>query len=85
MRDHEPDLALFAGSDGQDAYRLIERQAREALRLGGRIVLEIGSIKTREIFAAWDDVNITNDLAGRACMLTATAGAQTQILHYEIR
>ncbi len=85
VRDHEPDLALFAGEQGMNAYRILESQARQALRPGGRIVLEIGAIETRDIFADWTDLSVTNDLAGRPCMLTAIAGAQTQMLHYEAR
>ena len=76
VRDHEPDLALYAGVEGLDAYRMIERQAREALRPGGRIVVEIGAIETREIFESWQDVSVTNDLAGRPCMLTALWDAE---------
>ena len=71
VRDHEPELALFAGERGLDAYRVLERQAREALKPRGRIVLEIGAIETRDIFAGWTDLSVTNDLAGRPCMLTA--------------
>ncbi len=71
VRDHEPELALYAGQRGMDAYCVIERQAREAVRPGGRIVLEIGAIETAEIFALWREVSVTNDLAGRPCMLTA--------------
>ncbi len=71
VRDHEPELALFAGEDGQAAYRVLEQQARTALKPGGRIVLEIGSLATREIFAAWGDIYVENDLAGRPCLLAA--------------
>ncbi len=71
VRDHEPELALFAGADGQDAYRILERQSRKVLKPKGRIVLEIGSITTREIFADWSAIEIQNDLAGRPCLLTA--------------
>jgi len=71
VRDHEPELALFAGEDGQDAYRILEQQAREALKPNGRIVLEIGNLETREIFANWRDIEIQDDLSGRPCLLTA--------------
>ncbi len=71
VRDHEPELALFAGEDGQDCYRILERQAREVLKPGGRIVLEIGNLATRDIFAGWRDITIHNDLAGRPAMLAA--------------
>ena len=71
VRDHEPDLALFAGDDGLDAYRVLERQARQVLKPGGRIVLEIGALAARDLFAAWNDIEVQNDLAGRPCLLTA--------------
>jgi release factor glutamine methyltransferase len=71
VRDHEPELALFAGHDGHDAYRILEQQAREVLKPNGRIVLEIGAPSTREIFANWRDIEIQNDLSGRPCLLTA--------------
>jgi len=71
VRDHEPELALFAGNDGQDAYRILEAQARQVLKPGGRIVLEIGNLATREIFNHWQEIQIQNDLAGRPCLLTA--------------
>lgn len=72
VRDHEPELALYAGERGMDAYHVIERQARETLKPGGRIVVEIGAIETRDIFDGWADLKVANDLAGRPCMLTAT-------------
>ena len=71
VRDHEPALALFAGADGLDAYRILAQQAKEVLRPGGRIVLEIGSLAARDLFAGWSDIQIQNDLAGRPCLLTA--------------
>lgn len=71
VRDHEPALALFAGADGLDAYRILAQQAKEVLRPGGRIVLEIGSLAVRDLFAGWSDIQIQNDLAGRPCLLTA--------------
>ena len=71
VRDYEPELALFAGVDGLDAYRILAQQAKEVLRPGGRIVLEIGSLTARDLFAGWSDIQIQNDLAGRPCLLTA--------------
>jgi len=71
VRDHEPDLALFAGPDGQDAYRILQSQARQVLKPNGRIVLEIGNLTTREIFQDWQDIQIQNDLSGRPCLLSA--------------
>ncbi len=71
VRDHEPALALFAGPDGLDAYRILASQARDVLKPGARIVLEIGSLSARDLFADWLSLEIRNDLAGRPCLLTA--------------
>ncbi|MFN9429405.1 MAG: peptide chain release factor N(5)-glutamine methyltransferase [Acidobacteriota bacterium] len=71
VRDHEPALALFAGPDGLDAYRILASQARDVLKPGARIVLEIGSLAARDLFADWLSREIRNDLAGRPCLLTA--------------
>ena len=40
---HDPAGALYAGTDGLDAYRTIAQTARRALRPGGKIYLEIGA------------------------------------------
>ncbi|MBM3759278.1 MAG: peptide chain release factor N(5)-glutamine methyltransferase [Acidobacteria bacterium] len=71
VRDHEPDLALFAGDDGQDAYRILEQQARQVLKPGCRILLEIGALSTRDLFSNWNEIEVQNDLSGRPCLLTA--------------
>jgi release factor glutamine methyltransferase len=42
VRDHEPALALFAGSDGLDIYRRLIPAAHEALVPSGFLALEIG-------------------------------------------
>ena len=49
VRDYEPHLALFAGSDGLDAYRQIISQAGEWLVTDGLLVLEIGHEQGSEI------------------------------------
>lgn len=72
VRDHEPERALFAGEDGLDAYRILEAQARQVLKPGGTIALEIGDAATQDLFTTWDNLKISNDLAGRPCLLTAT-------------
>jgi release factor glutamine methyltransferase len=71
VRDHEPTRALFTGEGGFEAYRILESQARAVLKPGGIVALEIGDRRTRDIFAAWDNLQITPDLAGRPCLLTA--------------
>jgi len=68
--NHEPHLALFAGSDGLDAYREIIAQAGEWLVTDGWLVLEIGhqqgdavhELLTQKNFK---QIEIRQDLAGR--------------------
>jgi release factor glutamine methyltransferase len=42
VREHEPALALFAGTDGLDVYRRLIPQAFTVIEPGGYILLEIG-------------------------------------------
>ena len=68
--NHEPHLALFAGSDGLDAYREIISHADEWLVTDGWIVLEIGHQQgdaVRELLAqnSFKQIEIRKDLAGR--------------------
>lgn len=68
--NHEPHLALFAGSDGLDAYREIISHSGEWLATDGWIVLEIGHQQgdaVRELLAqnSFNQIEIRQDLAGR--------------------
>ena len=68
--NHEPHLALFAGSDGLDAYREIIAHAGEWLATDGWIVLEIGHQQgdaVRELLSqnSFKRIEIRKDLAGR--------------------
>jgi release factor glutamine methyltransferase len=42
VREHEPELALFAGEDGLDVYRRLIPAAYAVLESGGFLVMEIG-------------------------------------------
>jgi release factor glutamine methyltransferase len=42
VRDHDPHLALVAGPTGLEAYEALVPVARNLLRAGGRLVLELG-------------------------------------------
>lgn len=42
VKNHDPMLALDGGDDGLDFYRRIAKDARDYLKLGGRLFFEIG-------------------------------------------
>ena len=68
--EYEPHTALFAGADGLDDVRTIARDARDWLRAGGWLVMEIGYQQGDAVKALLEgfgfvDVAIANDLTGR--------------------
>jgi len=70
VRNHEPHLALFAGSDGLDAFREIIGQAGYWLVSSGWLVLEIGYQQgdaVRDLLTQnnFKQIEIRQDLAGR--------------------
>ena len=76
-RDHDPHLALFSGSDGLDAIRVLERRAALLLRPGGVVGAEHADVQGEsapEVFAVsgrWAEVADHRDLAGRPRYVTA--------------
>lgn len=67
---HEPRLALAAGHDGLDAFRIIAVQAIEVLKPGGSMLLEHGELQqdaVAEILVrhGWSDIDCARDLGGR--------------------
>ena len=71
---HEPVAALYAGADGLDGVRAVERVARRLLRRGGSAVVEHGDEQGPAVvalFASWEDVVSHQDLAGRDRFVTA--------------
>ncbi|MGL5826344.1 MAG: peptide chain release factor N(5)-glutamine methyltransferase [Nocardioides sp.] len=76
-RDHDPELALFAGEDGLAAIRVLQTRAATLLRRGGVIGVEHADAQgglAQAIFLAggrWDNVRDHLDLAGRPRFLTA--------------
>jgi len=67
VRDHEPELALFAGGDGLDIYRRLIPAAAQTLNPNGWLVLEIGADQAESVGAmlsSWTAVEIRKDLAG---------------------
>ena len=68
--EYEPHSALFAGDDGLDDVRTIARDARDWLRSGGWLVMEIGYQQGDAVKALLEgfgylNVAIANDLTGR--------------------
>lgn len=76
-RDHDPELALFSGADGLDAFRVLERRAAALLAPGGRLGAEHADAQGASapaVFTAtgrWRDVVDHADLAGRPRFVTA--------------
>lgn len=69
VRDYEPHLALKGGEDGLDFYRDITRLWTAALRVGGRLLFEVGIGQADQVLrimrsVGFGDLEITPDLNG---------------------
>jgi release factor glutamine methyltransferase len=70
VRDHDPEIALFAGDDGLDVIRVVERRAMALLKPGGLVVIE-HSDRQGELVPdllrehGWTDVADHDDLTHR--------------------
>ena len=79
VRDHDPDLALYATGDGLDVIRVVERRAALLLRTGGVLGIEHADVQGESAPAVliatgrWQQVRDHRDLAGRARFVTARA------------
>lgn len=77
VRDHDPELALYATGDGLDTIRVVEGRAALLLRPGGRVGVEHADVQGESapaVFSAsgrWEQVRDHPDLTGRARFLTA--------------
>jgi release factor glutamine methyltransferase len=76
---HEPHLALDGGPDGLRVARRIWTEARQWLKPGGAIALELdeGRVSSagKEIVEWYSEVRVVSDLAGKPRVLVALAGA----------
>ena len=76
VREFEPDEALFAGSEGLDAYRELAPQLPQLLNRGGLAAIEIGADQAQAVtdLLARDGLKarIAQDLAGRDRALLLT-------------
>ena len=74
VRKFEPRGAVFAGPTGLEVIERLIPQAREVLKPGGWLVMEIsGMIAERVVglLSDWDEVQVTNDLQGIARVISA--------------
>lgn len=74
VKHYEPAMALFAGDDGLEVIRRLIPQAREVLRPGGWLLMEVGytqSEAVQALLAGWQSVRAVADLAGIARVIVA--------------
>lgn len=70
VRDYEPRLALFGGQDGLFFYKTIIPQAKEYLKVGGALFLEIGQSQSTQVAimlknSGYEHIYIAKDNANR--------------------
>jgi release factor glutamine methyltransferase len=75
--EFEPTAALYAGADGLEAVRVVERTARRLLRPGGRVAVEHGAPQGTAVYwvfaeeSGWKETRNHTDLAGLDRFVTA--------------
>jgi release factor glutamine methyltransferase len=79
VREYEPALALLAGEDGLDYYRLLCRQVDKILEPGGWLLLEIGWQQQADVSALLAATGLQNiycrqDYAGHPRVIGARKG-----------
>ncbi len=78
IRDFEPRLALWAGKQGLDCYRVLLQQVPIFLKKGGLLAMEIGDGQEQAIArimqdqACWNNQTIVNDHNGIKRVIVAT-------------
>jgi len=76
---HDPEIALFAGGQGDELVRALIDQAPARLRPGGRLALEIGLGQSKALFSTlagknYRDIYSKNDYSGKPRFLFARYG-----------
>ena len=77
VRDHEPDVALFAPGGGLGVIERLADESRLWLRSGGHVVLEIAPAQAGAVAALlsrYEEVAIRPDLTGRERVAVARHG-----------
>lgn len=77
VREHEPMLALDGGEDGLDFYRTVAAKWKGALRLGGRLIFEVGMGQSPDVEAilsenGFEDVRSIPDTQGILRVVSGT-------------
>lgn len=77
VREHEPVLALDGGEDGLDFYRTVAAKWKGALRLGGRLIFEVGMGQSPDVEAilsenGFEDVRSIPDTQGILRVVSGT-------------
>ena len=78
VRDHEPEIALFAGSDGLDVIRRLIAEAPKYLAPTGKLILEIGATQANtirtllEAESAYATYKLFKDYAGKERIVLAS-------------
>ncbi len=63
VRDHTPEVALIAGSDGLDIVRAIESTGRRLLRPGGHVIVEHSDRQGTTAPAVFADAGVWQDVS----------------------
>lgn len=77
VRDYEPMMALRGGADGLDFYRAICEKWRDALRIGGQLLFEVGIGQADDVLRimranGFGDGTVTEDTGGVARVVAGT-------------
>ena len=78
VRDHEPEIALFAGDDGLDVIRRLIAEAPKYLAPTGKLILEIGATQANairtllEAESAYATYKLFKDYAGKERIVLAS-------------
>jgi release factor glutamine methyltransferase len=80
IREFEPALALFAGSDGLDFYRRLAKEAVDHLKPNGRLLVEVGDGQGPDVISVfnaegWRPMDAFSDLLGHQRVLVFPHGA----------